>query len=441
MSLKKSFVYRVYIFFILILFFSCSKKKVFEDKDVILKNKAVNEYFDSLSIEEKVCQLFIVNLVGDTDFLPVEKYSLLFDEKSKSDDNSSLENKKLFEKAMIPGGYLFFSYNISKNPETVMKFTDSIKNYCIENNLIIPFLAVDQEGGYVNRLKGLCGPLPSQKRVSENLSLELAAELYALQAKQMKSLGFNMNVAPVVEVETEMNRDFLDGRSFGNMDTVLSYSKKCISSYKKNGIACVIKHFPGNTNVDPHLGLPKINLQKEDLNDLVFPFKEIVTEKPAGVLMSHAIVNSIDENVPSCLSKKWVKETLCDEYGFNGIVFSDDIFMDALNKNGYPPEKACVDAIEAGVTCIMISQKRFSLPAGVLLKKACENEDFRKKIDDACRKIIEEKIKNGILVFQENQNGEYKIENSQFLKNYDERLIEYKLNFDSNVNLYRQNFY
>ena len=86
-----------------------------------------------------------------------------------------------------------------------------------ENNQIVPFLAVDQEGGLVDRLKVLNTPLLSQKRIAETKTVSQAYEIYKSQALFMKDLGFNMNFAPVVEVCTKENEDFLLGRSFGSL--------------------------------------------------------------------------------------------------------------------------------------------------------------------------------------------------------------------------------
>ena len=186
------------------------------------RKSALENFVKTTSLKDKVCQLFIVNIDGDKTFVPVEK-------------------------DFIPGGYLFFSYNLAETPEGIMKFTDSIRSYCHSKGVVSPFLAIDQEGGYVNRLRTVCGPLPSAKRVSDRLNVETAYRLYSMQAIQMKALGFNMNLAPVVEVETKDNEKFLDGRSFGDKLKVRSYGTACVNAFENRGIATVIKHFPGNT--------------------------------------------------------------------------------------------------------------------------------------------------------------------------------------------------
>ena len=348
------------------------------------RDSAFEKYIDSVSLHDKVCQLFIENLEGDTVFVPVEKN-------------------------YVPGGYLFFSYNLADSPAGIMKFTDSIKEYCARNNIIPPFLAVDQEGGLVNRLKIVNGPLPSAEKVAAAADVASAYELYSSQARQMKLLGFDMNIAPVIEVKTEENSRFLNGRSFGGFEKVQKIGTACINAYENNGIGAVAKHFPGNTNTDPHSGLPEILLSGDALAQSLRSFFELNKCAPSGMLMSHARVKSVDGKNPACFSKRWVSEILRGEIGFEGIVFSDDIFMGALALNGFPPEDAAVRAIEAGVNVIMVSEKRISGPAEVLISKAESDGNFKALIDSSFKKVLEYKIRKNLVSFEKDENGGYSI--------------------------------
>jgi beta-N-acetylhexosaminidase len=343
------------------------------------RRDAAVEYAASLSLEEQVCQLFIENLAGNETYVPVEHAS------------SS-------EKALVPGGYLFFSYNIADTPEKIIAFTDSINSYCAARNIIPPYLALDQEGGTVSRLRGISGPLPSCEKVSETLSVAQAYKLYSMQALQMRALGFTMNLAPVAEICDDSNRLFLSGRSYGSADAVIAYGTAAVNAFQNNGIASVIKHFPGNTNTDPHTGLPEIELTRTQLDaEVMMPFSRLISHVPAGVLMSHARTSTLDPKIPACLSRSWVTEKLRGEAGFRGLVFSDDIFMSALAGNGYPPERAVVLAVDAGVDVIMISEKRFAGPASVLIARAKQDSGFAEKIRNAAERVINFKIQYGLL--------------------------------------------
>lgn len=383
---------------VMLLFLSCTDKQTkleikkhqqfSQFNSYVIQNQKENDeklekYFQNLTLEQKISQMFIENLEGCTKFRSYETVGKM---NSTNDDTP-----------LVAGGYLFFSYNIAETREKQKQFIQTIYDYCDENNLIYPYLAVDQEGGYVNRLKQLNDKLPSNKEVSQNCTITQAYSLYSNQAVQMKDLGFHMNLAPVIEVETADNADFLDGRSYGTLQNVIDYGRTCVNAYENNNLATVIKHFPGNTNTDPHTGLPEITFAKEELEQSILSFKEILKYNPTAILMSHARTSAIDCNVPSCLSKVWVTDILRNEYNYEGIIFSDDIFMGALADNGYPPQKAVILAIQSGVDCIMISEKRFASSAKIVYEKAINDDDFLQRIDKASFRIIKYKYKNGLL--------------------------------------------
>ena len=378
------------------------------------KNQAVEDFIAQLPLEEKIAQLFVVNIVGCDEFIPVE------------------EN--------IAGGFLYFSYNIADSVPAMIHYNQSIINYCKANNKIPPFLSVDQEGGYVNRLRNLNGPLPSAERVANVLTADEAGLLYRLQALQMKLLGFNMNFAPVTEVCTSDNEQFLTERSFGSLQNVLDYGQASIHAYESNKVGTVIKHFPGNTNTDPHTGLPEISWTAQEFSIQMEPFRQLVKNQPAGVLMSHARVKGYDEKNPACLSHYWVTQILRNDFGYKGIIFSDDIFMGALADNGYPPEVAVIAAIEAGIDCIMISEKRIESCVKILCAKAQESTSFAKRIDESVRRMFDYKISQGYLKTVLQQDGTYRVvicypefENNQAYDKFESVKAQ-------NISLYQEKF-
>ncbi len=382
------------------LFLSCTdkqtKKEILNHKtqsdfnSYIIECKQANEIkiknkISNMALEDKVAQLFIENLEGNTKFRSYENMKSMT---GKDDDE---------DKPLVAGGYLFFSYNIADSVQSQKEFNKSIEEYCQFYNIIPPYLAVDQEGGWVSRLKKLNTKLPSNQDVALNNSVSQAYDIYKEQALQMKTMGFHMNLAPVIEVCTPDNADFLDGRSFGTFEQVLNYGRACVNAYENNQIATVVKHFPGNTNTDPHTGLPEITLPEGELKESIKSFEEILKYNPSAILMSHARTSAIDPDHPACLSKVWITDILRNTYNYQGLIYSDDIFMGALADNGYPPEKAALMAIEAGVDCIMISEKRFGKAARVIYNKALEDKDFEAKIDDALYRILQYKVKAGII--------------------------------------------
>ncbi len=410
---KRLFAFAFPFFLCQLSFFSCREKvpeeeiaerqRRIEEEDALAKARALEakrtaavlSYIDSFSDEVKVSQLFLVNIEGNGTYSSVES----------ADDG----------KPLVPGGCLLFSYNIASEPEKIFAFTKSISDFYLKNSNIPPYIAIDQEGGDVNRLRGVTSVLWSQKKVGERFSVENAKKLYAAQAKQMRLLGIDMNLAPVVEVEDGSNAEFLGTRTFGSIEKTLSYGEAEIGGFEENGVATVLKHFPGNSNVDPHSGLPELKIASASFDSYIKPFSSLLPGSSA-LLMSHAIVEFDtetselkNERIPACLSEFWVSKIVRGRLSFDGLILSDDIFMGALSKNGYPPEKAVVQAIESGINVIMLSEKKFGSVAKILLDESSRNESLKRKIDDSVRRVVEYKIKAGILSLEESENGEYRV--------------------------------
>ncbi len=393
------------IFALSFLLDSCQKKTVEDEKkdseiltensfleseskiEETLEETAIRSFISSLCDEERVAQLFLVSIEGDELYRAVE---------TRSDGQP-----------LVPGGALLFSFNISESAEKIASYTKSVHDFSRSHSLVPPFLAIDQEGGDVNRLRGKTSVLWASKKVAERFSLDGAKQLYAFQAKQLKLLGINMNLAPVAEVLTVQNESFLGARSFGSLSAVLSYGGSFVDSFEENGVATCLKHFPGNGETDPHIGLPKISISENDFDDFVSSFRTL-SKKSSAVLMSHAVVSvgeKQETKMPACFSPFWI-QTL-KEFGFSGLVISDDIFMDALSKNGYPPEKASVEAIRAGVDVIMMSEKKFLHEVKNVISEMKNDAEFSLRVEDAVRRVISFKIKQGILSLLKNDDGTF----------------------------------
>ena len=352
---------------------------------------ALQQFIQSLDPVQRYSQLFLVNLEGNTIFRPVE--SLTWEDSP--------------EQALVPGGYLFFSYNVADSAQKVADFTASIQSWCQSNQKLPPLLAIDQEGGLVNRLRAVTSPLPSAQDVAATMTYEEAQELYRLQGSQMQNLGFHLNLAPVAEATSSHNQAFLDTRSYGPLPQMEDYARAAIAGFQEGGIGAVAKHFPGNTNDDPHTGLPEISLSQQELQELYLePFRRILQEsKPWAVLMSHARTAVYDGENPACLSRFWVTQMLRQDFGYQGLILSDDIFMAALEKNGFPPERSVMMAVEAGIDVIMLSEKKFGSVLKLILDRSREDESFKSLLDASVERILLAKVQAGLMSFQEDESG------------------------------------
>lgn len=399
-----------YIFVFLaitLVFSSCSKKETatnrtdildsfrnsymnIEENRKVLAEKSISEYYDTLTEEQRIGQLLLVSLDGNST--------------ARIDHILGANNT-------APGGYLLFGFNIADTAEETILFLSSLHNAYTAEGSIPPFISIDHEGGIVNRLRNICSKLPSQLSVARKFSENEAARLYELHGKQLKNLGIHVNLAPVVEILTDENVIFLEDRSFGGLNDVITYSAAEISGMKKAGVLPVLKHFPGNTNNDPHTGLPILTCDENTLrSDFLEPFYCLDDGSVNGVLVAHTVIPSVDDR-PACLSEK-VISLLSSEKEFNGLVFSDDLLMKALIKNGHPVEESLIDAVNAGVNILMISTGSYDEYADILLKEYRANPDFKKKVDQSVKKILEWKVSCNLLQRKVTETGffEYKAE-------------------------------
>jgi len=261
------------------------------------------------------------------------------------------------------GGVILFDYDVvKKKAERNIKSPDQVRQLItdIKSKAETPlFVAVDQEGGRVNRLKTKYGfPATVSAKYLGQLDNIDSTKYYALQsAKNLKSLGFNVNFAPVVDIDLNPNNPVIGKieRSFSaNADMVIKHGKAYVEMQDAMGIISTLKHFPGHGSAaaDSHKGVTDITAywKREELS----PFKAISEAKSSVAIMTaHVINKNIDSLYPATLSKKVITDILREELKFSGLVFSDDLQMKAVNAM-YPFETIVQKAIEAGVDILVI---------------------------------------------------------------------------------------
>ena len=335
-------------------------------------------YMAGLTDEQIITQLFVIGIDGSD---CIHSYA-----------------KESFATA-APGCFLLFKANIAETADEVIDFTHSVQDFFVnQKNLVPPVFSIDNEGGYIYRISDIASPLLSPKRTAELFTPEQAEEYYSAVARQMRLLGMHINLAPLVEVKTESNAEFLGIRSYGNLEQVVEYGSSAVKGYEKEEVAVVLKHFPGNTNDDPHIAVPHLTASRSELDEqYIAPFKKLFELNPSCLLLSHIITDCIDDEKPACLSPALVTDLLRNELGFDGVIFSDDIFMGALAKSGFTPEDAAVAAVEAGVDFIMMSEKKYDTAYKAIFEKYVSDESFKQKVQNSAERIIKLKIKLDLL--------------------------------------------
>lgn len=316
----------------------------------------------SMKIEEKIGQLFMVSFNGE---------------------EANEEAQILIQQAHI-GGVIYYSWaNGLHNTQQISTLSSSLQALAQ-----IPLLiAIDQEGGRVERLKN--GFTTSIGNLAlANLGNEDAVQNECfIRGKELLSVGINLNLAPVVDINSNPNNPIIGSRSFGNRpETVVQFANKALEGYRQSQILTCLKHFPGHgdVDIDSHLDLPILHKTKNELDQCeLIPFIQLAS-KTDLIMTAHLKIPSIDPDLPSTFSSKIIS-ILRNEIQFNGVIITDSLTMQgALSQ--MPIEQTAIKAFQAGCDILLFG-------GGLLHEKTSQPlilkiiQTFREAVDN---KIISE---------------------------------------------------
>ncbi|ARR00767.1 glycoside hydrolase family 3 N-terminal domain-containing protein [Campylobacter porcelli] len=251
------------------------------------------------------------------------------------------------------GGVMILARNISSK--------DGLKNLISYLNSARPkqplFIAIDEEGGEISRFNKFSDfeHFPSAYKVGNELNLSSANKLYSKMAMQLKSLGVNMNFAPVVDLHNDISPIIGQRQRAFSSDAseVTAYASEFISAFDNYSVASVLKHFPGHGNAAADTHKTKTIVDNFDFDE-IRPYYELIKRKKAKfVMVGHMIIPVIDDTNPATLSYQVVTNLLKDSLAFEGVVISDDMLMKAL---GGTLEENAIKAIKAGVDIVLVSE-------------------------------------------------------------------------------------
>ena len=313
------------------------------------------------------------------------------------------------------GGVILFDYDVPSqsfprniiNPEQTKKLISGLQSYA-KTPL---FIAVDAEGGHINRLKEKYGflKIPSAKEIG-NLNSKKAKFIYEKLAGQLAGLGFNLNLAPVVDVNINPKNPVIGSleRSFStNHQTVTACALALINAHNGKGIISALKHFPGHgsSREDSHLGLTDVT--ETYRNYELTPYKELIKKGKAEMIMTAHIINrQVDPDYPATLSPNFLQKILRDKLGYKGVIISDDMQMGAITKN-YGFSEAVIRAVNAGCNILAISNNGKTYDEDtvykafkVIIKAVKSGKIPIQKITDSYTKILYLKKKFKIIKIQ-----------------------------------------
>ncbi len=259
---------------------------------------------------------------------------------------------KLIEQGRV-GGVILFTRNLG-DPRHVAGLVSSLRALAPERAPLT--LAIDQEGGRVQRVRSPWTQWPPMRQLGDIDDLELTRAFADAMALELTQLGIGLNFAPVMDVDTNPANPVIGDRSFGsNAQRVSSHGVAFIERLQALKIAACAKHFPGHgdTHQDSHLALPRLPHDLERLRQVELkPFFAAAQAKVAAMMSAHVVFEALDAKRPATLSPP-VMDLLRQEIGFEGLVFSDDLEMKAIADH-YSPKQFVSGALEAGVDALLV---------------------------------------------------------------------------------------
>ncbi|MGO4181796.1 glycoside hydrolase family 3 protein [Paenibacillus sp. TAF43_2] len=327
--------------------------------------------WDNWSLKKKVGQLFVFGFHG---FEPTAQI------------------KQLIETSGI-GGTIYFSRNV-KDAKQVHKLSGELQSIARKAGNPPLFVAIDQEGGMVARLVDGVTLMPGNMALGATGDKESARETAFVCGEELRQLGVTMNYAPCIDVNNNPDNPVINVRSYSDRsDVVAELGAAAVAGYQAARVAATVKHFPGHgdTAVDSHHALPILLHGRDRLDAIELkPFRAAIEAGTDCIMTAHVCLPALDPSgVPSTLSEPVITGLLRKELGYDGIVVTDCLEMDAIDKT-YGPEQGAIKALQAGADMVLISHtfdKQWAALEAVV--RAVENGELAEaRINEALNRIM-----------------------------------------------------
>lgn len=330
----------------------------------------VQELLSSMSLEEKVGQLFL----------------------ARCDDSVALQDIQTFHL----GGFVLFGADF--DDQTPESMAQKLQNY--QSAAKYPMLlAVDEEGGTVNRISRLkafrSSPFPSARSSYESGGMDQVLAVEEEKCQLLTSLGINVNLGPVCDMATDPDA-FMYSRSLGgDAETTGNFVSSTVRLMSAYQVGSVLKHFPGyGNNTDTHTGIAVDDRSLEDLEEKdLLPFAAGFQAGAGAVMVSHTIVTALDDTLPASLSPA-VHSYLRNTTGFTGVIITDDLVMQAITDQ-YGAGEAAVMAVQAGND--MLCSTEYVTQYDAVLTALLEGRISMDTLNTAVIHVLEWKMQLGLL--------------------------------------------
>jgi len=353
----------------------------FREGSFSMKEMTVDRWLQKMTLEEKVGQLFMLGFQGRT---------------------ISYELSRAIEGGRV-GGVIIFERNVTDAAQ-LAELNAQLQAKARARGPGL-FIAVDQEGGPIARLRRGFTVFPSSMAIGATTSPELAYQAARQVALELAAVGINMNLAPVLDVNNNPANPVIGIRSFGeDPHLVGELGVAQLRGYRDGGIIAVGKHFPGHgdTAVDSHLGLPVVAYPRSRLEQVeLIPFKMAIGDSIDAIMTAHIVFPAIDQTpgLPATLSPGVLQKFLRQELGFDGLIITDALDVMKAITDHFGKDKAIVKAVQAGADILLLAESFGEQEAlyNILLDAVRRGEISEARINESVRRILKVKAKYGLL--------------------------------------------
>ncbi len=296
------------------------------------------------------------------------------------------------------GGVILFRRNV-ESVDQVATLNEAIHE-AAKDAVATPFVAVDQEGGRVVRVREPLTKIPPMRALGDANNPELTAQVSEVIATEIGALGFNVNFAPVIDVDTNPDNPVIGDRAFSRDPGVVSgMGGAFLVGHIESGVVPCGKHFPGHgdTDTDSHLTLPVLDHDPERLESVeLVPFERLIGVDIPMLMTAHIMVPRLDTVHPATLSHAIMTRLLREELGYDGVVVTDDLEMKAVAEN-YQIEEMIDLGLRAGIDLFLIchTEDKWRRAHARLLELALENDFDRARVFESANRVV--KLKQEML--------------------------------------------
>ncbi len=382
-----------------------------EELGMLKSEGSVDEILAEMTLREKVGQMIIATFRGWPEDHGPASYSFT---RMNSRIREAISRDRF-------GGVLLYAENCENTQDTIRLVNDmQTANQDTDSKNVIPlFVAIDQEGGIVNRL-GQGTQWPGNMAVTASGDIENARETGKKIAEELSLLSINTDFGVVLDVNDNPDNPIIGVRAFSDdTKTVADYGKAFYEGMSENGTIAVLKHFPGhgNTSVDSHTGLPRVEKTLEELNHMeLVPFRTGIEAGAEMIMTAHIQYPEIEKEtyvskstgekveIPATLSKTILTDILRGKMNFDGVIVADALEMVSLTEH-FREEDVYRMAINAGVDLLLAPRTVYNSDTLDKLEECIDNivemvengQISQERIDESVRRILTLKARHGLL--------------------------------------------